>query len=207
MQVDAQARDDFCWLDHATGSRDELTSLIKAHLPLFTKAAVAVSQIKFITQIAAHDGYAYLIFPCCIAATGIQHLDPRQHSAKLIIALFNTIASQGNMRYDATDTSVCKQDIGAIAHDEQRPVLLGTQAHQIKQFFFRCKRDPHIRGTTDTEGSMSCQWFMTLYPLLKVRVEFLVYCLGITCHRSILSVRRHRREFLAEHRTCRITHP
>src|SRR5713101_2201022 len=85
MQVDAQARDDFCWLDHATGSSDELTSLIKAHLSLFTKAAVAVSQIKFITQIAAHDCHAYLIFPCCIAATGIQDLDPRQHSAKLIV--------------------------------------------------------------------------------------------------------------------------
>src|SRR6266568_2682437 len=258
MQVDQEARDDFCWLDHATWSRDELTSLIKAHLPLFTKAAVAVSKVQFITHIAAHDGYAYLIFPCCIAATGIQDLDPLKHSAKLIVvracitdhapaqgsrdadpefesapaqrgefvhyagpthaglceqqcgpitSLFNTIAAQRYMCHDDPDTGVCKQDIGAVANDEQRPVLLGTQAHQIKQFFLRFKREPHICGTADPEGSMSCQRFVLTYPLLKVRVEFIIYCLGIKCHGSILSVRRNCREFLAEHRTCRITQP
>src|SRR6266516_4224869 len=111
------------------------------------------------------------------------------------------------MRYDATDTSVCKQDIRAVAHDEQRPLLLGAQAYQSKQFFLRCKREPHICGTADTEGSMSCQGFALTDPLLKVRVEFIEDSLGIKCHRSLLSVRRNRRAFLAEHRTCRITHP
>src|SRR5215469_8572327 len=48
MQLDTQARDDFCWLDHATQGQDELTAFIKAHLSLVAKAAVAVPKVKFI---------------------------------------------------------------------------------------------------------------------------------------------------------------
>src|SRR5438034_9341556 len=111
------------------------------------------------------------------------------------------------MGHDAPDTGVCKQDIGAVAYDEQRPVLLGTQAHKIKQFFFRCKRDPYICWTADPEGSVSCQRFVMTYPLLKVRVKFIVYCRRIKWHGSVLLVRRKSRELLAEHCTCRITQP
>src|SRR5215469_13538357 len=85
MHLDPQARDNFCWLDHATWSRDELPTSIKMGLSLFAKPAVAIPQVQFITQVAAHEWDGDLVFPRCIAATGIQNLDPRQHAAKLII--------------------------------------------------------------------------------------------------------------------------
>src|SRR5215467_5062111 len=111
------------------------------------------------------------------------------------------------MRHDAMDTSVCKQDIGTVANDKQRPVLLGTQAYKVKQFFLRFKRDPYVGGTAGTEGSVSCQRFVLTYPLLKVRVEFIVYSRGIKCHSRVLSVRRNSHAFLAQYSTYRITQP
>lgn len=52
-----------------------------------------------------------------------------------IARIFNAIGVQSDMGHDASHTSISIQDVRAVPGNEQRHVLLGTQAHQAKQFF------------------------------------------------------------------------
>lgn len=54
--------DNFGWLNHATGWRDELPSLIKSCLRALAKPALTIAQVEFITLIAVHERIGYLIF-------------------------------------------------------------------------------------------------------------------------------------------------
>src|SRR5438270_8939384 len=55
MDMYPQQHDDFGWLDHATWREEEMPLFIKADLSLFTKTAMAIPQVEFVMQIAAHE--------------------------------------------------------------------------------------------------------------------------------------------------------
>jgi hypothetical protein len=199
--------------------------LVKAHLALFAKATMAVSQVEFIMLVAPYDRHRYLTFSYCIAATGIQDLDPLKHLAQVIIVcasitnhasaqcprnadaklesapaqrrqfmqqtrptdtslsyqkrspiamIFNAIGVQSDMGDHTPHTGISIQDVRALPSDEQRNALLGTQAHQTKQFFPGGDCDPEVYGTTDPQGAVMCQRLVATYPFLKVRAELIV---------------------------------